>query len=297
MSDHLLLYCLLAVGYSGRRNEEPPGASPGAIKENVGNEVTRKKVTEEKSQNYLGKHVTEEKSQNYQLTVKFPWWVWCSNWHLVAVLQLASCHPDLLCTDFSTAPASEYSVAGLTRFTGRMPTASWHRIIVLTVASSRIFFCDFLSVTFFCDCFSCDFFFYRLPSKIPPFSAWSRNIALHNMFCLLQGLLIYSFLPSRFRPISCSPKPLKTKTAKCLELLTYFDLWFRWIVFRPDITETVDWELKTNHPPTYHHQLDTYYTGFSFPFHCRRFWVFIHVLLCVIICYCLGCCRVGEFSL
>ena len=74
-----------------------------------------------------------------------------------------------------------------------------------------------------------------LSFKLPPFWAWGRNIALRNMLCLLPGPLAYSFLPDPVYYASFSPKPLQTKTAKCLKLsgkrLRLMSC--RWIVFHP----------------------------------------------------------------
>ena len=71
----------------------------------------------------------------------------------------------------------------------------------------------------------------------PFLKVWSRKIACITGFANSQGLLIFAFL------VHCTsffPKRPQTKTemSGTLKRLT-------WVVFRPDITETVDWSLTT----------------------------------------------------
>ena len=82
-------------------------------------------------------------------------------------------------------------------------------------------------------------------SKVPSFSAWSRNIALqlHNMLCVLLGPLAYKFLHSQFIFL---PNLSKQRLAKCLELWKDFDLWFDELCLL-FITEMVYWAFKTNY--------------------------------------------------
>ena len=77
-------------------------------------------------------------------------------------------------------------------------------------------------------------------SKVPSWYAWSTNIALHNIIptARASSLLIYAF---PVRSTSLSPKPLQTKTAKCLEPWKEFDLlfnhynWDGWLSIRDQL--------------------------------------------------------------
>ena len=92
-------------------------------------------------------------------------------------------------------------------------------------------------------------------STVRSFSAWSRNISLHNMLCLLsQGLYPTHFcLPGWFNFIFSKTSPNKDKMSGTVKRLW---LVIRWIVFRLDniITETVNWTSKK--------QLPTHLSGF-----------------------------------
>ena len=85
-------------------------------------------------------------------------------------------------------------------------------------------------------------------SKVPSFQTWSRKIALHNTLCLLSGPTNF-YLPGSFYFIFSKTSP---KHKDCEISVTVVNrLWFvmRWIVFRTDIAEMVDWELKTQPMP------------------------------------------------
>ena len=85
-----------------------------------------------------------------------------------------------------------------------------------------------------------------LKGSDPSFKSWSRNnTALHNTRCLLPGPPAYSFLPSLFILLHVLQHLSKQD---CQMSGTMKRLWLaiRWIVFRPDITATLDWALKSN---------------------------------------------------
>ena len=71
------------------------------------------------------------------------------------------------------------------------------------------------------------------------------------MLCLLPGPLAYSILPSRFILLhflqNLSERRLRNVWNR-EQTLTWL---VRYIVFRPDVSETVDWALKSKYLPTY----------------------------------------------
>ena len=102
-------------------------------------------------------------------------------------------------------------------------------------------------------CFQCRFVSFHF-LKVCCFSAWSRNIALHNMLCLLPGPLAYQFLPSQF-PSSfyiifsktCPSKDCEMSgTVKSLtcDLMNCGSSWYN------PKTKMVGWALKTDQLPT-----------------------------------------------